>query len=114
MLSLIAAPVLFSLSRWLSPMAASTRAELHFIGLLAGALTLGAAFWASRGGRLPRRELPTLPLNRPWPMMILAPSVSSRRVTQAVVFVGLALWALWTVAVTAGLHDTCLEALWAR
>lgn len=113
-LSLIAAPVLFSLSRWLSPMAASTRAELHFIGLLAGALTLGAAFWASRGGRLPRRELPTLPLNRPWPLMILAPTVSSRRVTQAVVVVGLALWALWTVAVTAGLQHTGLEALWAR
>ncbi|MBK7758331.1 MAG: hypothetical protein IPI35_18415 [Deltaproteobacteria bacterium] len=48
-LSLIAAPLVWGLSRWLSPTVAVPRVELHLVGALASAVTLGAGIWAVPG-----------------------------------------------------------------
>ena len=112
-LSLVAAPLMLGLSRWLSPTVALPRAELQLVGALAGAVTLGAGLFASRGGRLPQRELPTLQL-RPWPVVFVAPTLSPQRLTQALSIVALALWACWTLNNAVVHRDTILGPLWDR
>lgn len=120
LVGLAAAPVILGLARWLSPMLSTPRAELHLVGILAGALNLGAGLWALRGGRLPERQGPSLAFDRPWPLLLVAPSTpSADNITKALAVVGLALWALWTLSATLGLYDRSLhelglESFWAR
>ena len=114
-LSLIAAPLVWGLSRWLSPTVAVPRVELHLVGALASAVTLGAGIWAFRGGRLPERALPAdLPQRWPRPRAMATPTLSSARITKALILIGLVLWAGWTVANTIVLRDTLLGPNWDR
>lgn len=105
--SLLAAPVIFGLARWMTPSFEAPHAPIQLAGLLAGALTFAAGAWVTRGGSLPERALPTPP--RPRLPALTAPAVSAPQITRALAWVGLGLWALWALSAAVG-----GEAQWGR